>query len=398
MIKTVAYVVRSFPEPSETFIAEEAASLFHAGIKPCIIHLHDAKSAVLQPAAQTLLDKAPRLKVQQASLFTLLAHLFLWATVAPLRTFSTLCKAFGHRNRWCYFQSLQPAWWCKAHGVDFLHAHFADVNFQYAACMSEWSGIPFGVTTHGYDLRDDPLGITNATELYRQADAVVTISEFNRRYMVQRYALPESRITVIHCGIDIKRFAFHPRAAPFAGAPLRLLNVGRLAPQKGQDVLLHAMARLRQKGIRFKLDIVGGGELEPALRSLAAELQLGDCVTFHGEQPEQFVRQLHERADIFVLSSRSEGLPVACIEALAMGTTCIATRITGIPELINSGVNGLLVEADDAVGLAAAIEMVQADPQMAQHLRLNGRATVLAKFDRRRCTQQLIDLWSSRLV
>jgi colanic acid/amylovoran biosynthesis glycosyltransferase len=393
MIETVAYVIRSFPEPSETFIAEEALSLFHAGVQPCVIHLHDAKSAVLQPAAQALQDSAPRLRVHQASSVAILEYLLRWATVAPFRTFRTLCKAFRHPNRWCYFQALRPAWWCKEHGVDFMHAHFADVNFQYTACMSEWSGIPFGVTTHRYDILEEPLGFEIARELYQCADAVVTISKFNKEYMVQRYGDLDSKIKIIHCGIDTGRFSFLPRQPQLSGKPLRLLNVGRLAQMKGQDVLLRAMALLKQRGMHLHLDIVGGGELEQELMSLAIKLQVDDCLTFHGVQPEQFVRQLHERADLFVLPSRSEGLPVACIEALAMGTTCIATRITGIPELIESGVNGLLVEAEDADGLAEAIGKLQADPQMAQQMRLNGRATVLAEFDRSRCTQQLIDLW-----
>lgn len=396
MLKTVAYVIRSFPEPSETFIAEEAASLIQAGIQPCIIHLRDGNATVVHPAAQTLLQKAPRLLVPAASAFSTIKNLCRWMTVAPIRTLRTLGQALRHPKRWCYFQALGPAWWSRQQGVQFLHAHFADVNFQYAACISAWSGIPFGVTTHGYDLREDPLGHTGASELYRQADAVVTISEYNRRHMVQRYDLPEARISVVHCGIDLERFSFLARSAPLAAAPLRLLNVGRLAPEKGQDLLLYALARLRQQGLQLHLDIVGGGDLEQALKTLAAELDLADCVSFHGVQPEQVVRQLHQRADVFVLPSRAEGLPVACIEAMAMGTVSIASRITGVPELIEHGVSGLLVEAGDAVALAEAIAALQADPAMAQRLRLSGRATVLAGFDRAKCTQQLIGIWNQQ--
>lgn len=394
MLKTVAYLIRSFPEPSETFIAEEALSLWSAGVRPFIIHLQDGDATVLHPAAQALLDKALRLRIRATPAAAMLANLARWMSVAPIRTLRTLSKALRHPSRWCYFQSLGPAWWCRQQGVDFLHAHFADVNFQYAACISAWSGIPFGVTTHGYDLREEPLGHQGAGELYRQADAVVTISEYNRRHMLQRYELPEAKVSVVHCGIDLERFAFLERSAPPAAAPLRLLNVGRLAPEKGQDLLLHALARLRQQGLPLHLDMVGGGELEQALKALAAELGLADCVSFHGVQPEQVVRQLHQRADVFVLPSRAEGLPVACIEAMAMGTVSIASRITGIPELIEHGVSGLLVEAGDVEGLAAAIAALQADPAMAQRLRLGGRATVLAGFDRRQCTQQLVGIWS----
>lgn len=397
MLKTVAYVIRSFPEPSETFIAEEAASLIPTGIKPCIIHLQRGNTAFVHPAARTLLEQAPCLLVPEVGALSAFTSLCRWMTVAPIRTLRTLANALRHPQRWCYFQALAPAWWSRQQGVQFLHAHFADVNLQYAACISAWSGIPFGVTTHGYDLREEPLGLEGASDLYRRADAVVTISAYNRHFMVNRYGLPEATISVVHCGIDIERFAFLARSAPPAGAPLRLLNVGRLVPEKGQDLLLHALARLRQQGLQLHLDMVGGGELEQALKALAVELNLGDCVSFHGVQPEQVVRQLHQRADVFVLPSRAEGLPVACIEAMAMGTVSIASRITGIPELIEHGVSGLLVEAGDVLDLAAAIALLQADPVMAQRLRLSGRATVLAGFDRAKCTQQLIGIWSQQI-
>lgn len=390
----VCYVVRSFPEPSETFISEEAASLISAGVRPCIVHLQDGNVAVVHPCAQTLLDHAPRLRIKSAGLASMLGYIALWLLTAPLRTLCILGKAARHPARWCYLQALAPAWWCRWHKVNFLHAHFADVNFQYAAAMSEWSGIPFGVTCHGYDLRDDPLGRETASALFKKADVVVTISDFNKRYMVQRYGLLDADIDVVHCGVDLDRFAFQPRQPPLASEPLRLLNVGRLVPEKGQDILLRALSLVRERGISFRLDIIGGGELNNELLGLAEVLKIDDSVVFHGAQSERFVRELHLQADLFVLPSRTEGLPVACIEALAMGTPTIATRVNGIPELIEHDVSGLLVDPEDVAGLADAICRFAAEPHLGQQMRQNGRAAVLAGFDRQRCTQQLISIWS----
>jgi len=398
MLKTIAYVIRSFPEPSETFIADEAVSLLNEGLQPCIIHLYDGNAKVLHPAAQTLLENAPRLKVQLARPPAILSSLVRWLMVSPVRTIRTLKKALRAPDRWCYFQALEPAWWCRQQGVDLLHAHFADVNFQYAARISEWSSIPFSVTTHGYDLREDPLGKDEVSALYQQAFAVVTISEFNRQYMEQKYGLPRSRIEVVHCGINLERFKYFPRLTPTPNKPYQLLNVGRLAPQKGQDVLLRTMALLIHRGIDVHLNIVGAGELELQLKSLADELGLAKCVSFLGAKNEQEIRALHQCSDVFVLPSRAEGLPVACMEALAAGTTCVATRINGIPELIEDGVNGLLVEAEDAAGLAEAIGKLQADPELAQRLRLGGRKTVQSEFDRILCTKQLISIWNQENI
>lgn len=394
MPKSVAYVIKAFPEPSETFIAEEAASLITADVLPCMLHLQDASSSILHPSAQALIANGLRFRMKQTKTPSFILYLALWSLIAPRRTFRILCKAWQHSSRWCYFQALAPSWWCRQHKVDFLHAHFADVNFQYAAAMSDWSGIPFGVTTHRYDILEDPLGIEIANDLYRMASVVVTISEFNRRFMMRKYELPESRITVVHCGIDLDRFAFQPRIKRQKSEPLRLLNVGRLVHVKGQDILLRALAVVRSRGIRFHLDIVGAGDLLQDLLTLAKKLKIDDCVIFHGAKPEQFVRGLHLRAHVFVLPSRSEGLPVVCIEALAMGTPTIATRINGIPELIEDGKTGLLIEPEDVNGLADSICLLEADQQLAQKLQFNGREAVVAGFDRKKCTQQLIALWA----
>lgn len=397
MLRTVAYVIRSFPEPSETFIAEEAASLLLIGIQPCILHLNEGNRTVVHPSAKILLERAKQLHIKTSNISTILASLSLWMLASPVRTIRTLIKAARHPNRWCYLQALSPAWWCRQHKVDFMHAHFADVNFQYAEAMSEWNGIPFGVTTHRYDILNDPIDPNTASKLYKKADVVVTISEFNRRYMIDKFGLLSTSISIVHCGIDVKRFAFANRQPRMRTEHLRLLNVGRLVSEKGQDILLRALARVHNLGIRYQLDIVGGGALKKDLLALCVDLGISEHVVFHDAQPEQFIRHLHEIAHVFVLPSRSEGLPVACIEALAIGTPTIATRINGIPELIEDGINGLLVEPEDVQGLADAICKIEAHPELAEKLRIHGRKTVLAGFDRNICTQELVSQWAASL-
>jgi colanic acid/amylovoran biosynthesis glycosyltransferase len=393
-IRVVAYVLRSYPEPSETFISEEAASLLDHGITPCILHILEGTSAVRHPTNQALLEHAPVRRVGKSTRREVLSALARWLVARPIGTLLTLGRALRHPNRWCYFQALSPAWWCRRQRVEFLHAHFADTNFQYAAAMSDWSGIPFGVTTHGYDLRETPLGLDVTADLLKRASVIVTVSRFNLRLMAERYRLAASDVQVIHCGIDVQRFAYRPDRPRLGDQPFRLLNVGRLVPEKAQDVLLRALALVRDRGVRFQLDMVGGGPLEESLRALARELKLEQNVVFHGTQPESLVRQLHGDAQAFILSSRSEGLPVACIEALAMGTPTIATRITGIPELIEDGVSGILVPPDDAAALSDAICRLLSTPDAAKVMQERGRATVLAKFDRGQCTKRLVDLWT----
>ncbi|UCV17313.1 glycosyltransferase family 4 protein [Ferribacterium limneticum] len=395
MIKTVAYVLRSFPEPSETFIADEAVSLLACDIKVCILHLFAGNKSIIHPSAQTLLEKAQVRLIEPVSMLVMLAFLVRWSVVSPVRTLRTLLMVIRHPARWCYFQALAPAWWCQQKKIDFLHAHYADINFQYAAAMSAWSGIPYGVTTHRYDIFENPLGIDQASKLFNQANAVVTISEYNRKYMCDTYGLATNDIVIVHCGIDLDRFAYTEHAPLKTHQVIRLLNVGRLYPEKGQDVLLHALAEVEKRGILFQLDIIGGGPMLEELQALSRKLGIEKRVHFHGAQPEAFVRNMHAESHVFVLPSRSEGLPVACMEALALGTPTIATRITGIPELIIDGVSGLLVEPENVNDLANAFCRIHDNPSLLEQFRAAGREAVTCEFDRRECTHQLIDLWSN---
>lgn len=391
----VAYVLGSFPEPSETFVADEALSVAQQGLQVCFMSARQGSHSVVQPSARALLDSSGHAfhHLGQASRGSLIAALFWLLLRNPGRTLKTMGAAVRSPHRWCYLQALVAARWCQRLGVEFLHAHFADTQLLYAYAISAWSRIPYGVTTHRYDILDDPLDPALAGELLRNAAAVVTISEFNRRHMVAKYGLSKADIQVVHCGVDLTRFAFVEHKPVVGRAPMRLLNVGRLVEVKGHDVLLHALARVRNRGVPFMLDVIGGGPLHEPLLALTCALGLEAQVRFHGARDESFVRQRLVAADVFVLPSRSEGLPVACIEALATGTPVIATRIFGIPELIEDGVTGLLVDADDADSLADAICRAWSEPKALARGRIAGRRKVEAEFERTACTRQLIEVW-----
>lgn len=396
--RTVAYVITSFPQPSETFIAEEILSLFSQNIQPCILYEYEGNFSKVHPSAQALLDKAKLLRLGTTSKFKAIASLGRLALRAPLRTLRTLLVSLKCQNRWHYIQALPVAEWCLHQNVEFLHAHFADANFIYAAAISAWSGIPYGVTTHRYDILNDPIDMSTAISLFKGAAVVITISEFNRRFMVQKYGLPISKIHIVHCGIDLNRFEFLERKPRQTGQPLRILNVGRLVTEKAQDILLKAMSTLKAREVPFTLEIIGGGPLQGELIQMAENLNLVDAVTFHGVQTEEFVRERLGAADLFVLSSRSEGLPVVVMEALAVGTPTIATRIFGIPEIIEDKISGLLVPPDDPDALADAIFAVNTNPTLLRSIPDAGRRKVEASFERGVCTSHLIGLWAGAII
>jgi colanic acid/amylovoran biosynthesis glycosyltransferase len=392
--RSLCYVLRSFPEPSETFIADEANSVAAQGVRVSVVHLHAGNSSVVHPSSQQLLEQGCVFHTRRPGRWRSAASLGKLLLQQPWQTLFGLGKALRSPHRWLYFSTLPAAAWCRSRGVDFFHAHFADVNLQAAQALSHWLGRPFGVTTHRYDILDDPIEPGLAGTLFRDSSLVVTISRWNVNQMAGKYALPAEGLRIVHCGVDLGAFAFKERSFTDEG-PFRLLNVGRLMPVKAQAVLLHAVAQVRAQGIACQLDIIGGGPLEGDLRQLALALGLTDCVTLHGAQAQPFVRACLQQAHAFVLSSTSEGLPVACIEAAAIGTPLIATRITGLPELIDDGISGLLVEPSDAHALAQAIAWAathrSALPAMAAH----ARTKVESEFDRTACTRQLLALMDS---
>ena len=390
---SVAYVLLSFPLPSETFIAEEILSLYHINIQPHILYLKEGDRFKVHPSAQTLLDKTPLMQLGDTSRLQAMGALLQLLVNSPLRVLGTFAQAMKHPQRWRYTQVLPAAVWCLRNGVQFLHAHFADENFVSASIISAWTGIPYGVTTHHYDVLKDPINKDKATELFHKAALVVTISEYKRRLMAEKYNLSQSRMHVVHCGIDLERFAFIDRQQYQVEQPFRLLNVARMVPDKAQDVLLKAVKLVKKQGVPIVLEIIGDGPQKNALKNLAEDLNILDCVIFHGIQTEAFVKERHAIADMFVLSSHSEGIPVACIEALALGTPAIASRISGIPELIEDEVSGWLVPADDPQLLADAIHKAYVDPAKRQTIAVAGRRVVEKEFERNACTNQLVQLW-----
>lgn len=388
----ICYVLNYFPQPSETFIADEALSVRDCGARSFVLYLSDGDASVIHPSAGELIDSG----VTRKTVFTNRVNaLRSWGWILTRRPRSALIgmvRAIFAADRWRYFQALGDAEWCLKNDINYLHAHFADTNFIYAGVISTWTGIPYGVTTHRYDLFEDPVPLDRVSECLDRANLVVTISNYNRKFMAEKYGLLSDRVKVIHCGVDTERFHFTgcKKTAKTEDLPLSILNVGRLVAVKGQDILLKALALVRNRGIKFELSVIGGGPLLDELTQLAQRLGIVDCVRFLGVQPQNKVIAELEMADLFVLPSLSEGLPVACMETMAIGTPIIATRISGIPELIDDGVSGLLVDPGDAEQLANAICWVHANRSRLPGVVLAGRKKIEAEFDRKVCSSQLV--------
>ncbi|HEX4936323.1 MAG TPA: glycosyltransferase family 4 protein, partial [Gemmatimonadaceae bacterium] len=298
-----------------------------------------------------------------------------------------------------FWRAVDVAMTMQALGVNHVHAPWSNVNAFVLLLASRLLGVSCSVHARAHDLHRDDSAFA-LREKFLAAHFVVT----NTRYNVEgiRALLPPARHDKVHLvrnGLDVERYgavpasAPPPAEAPRGSAPYRLLCVARLIEPKGLDVLLEACAILRDRGIAFACDIVGGPE-EPLytgylarLRVLHHRLQLQSHVRFAGALPHSAVVRHYQRADLFVLpcvvaaNGSRDITPNALIEAMAMRLPVIATTITAIPEIVANGTSGVLVPPGDAGALADAIERLLADEALRRRLGEEARRTVERTFD-----------------
>jgi glycosyltransferase involved in cell wall biosynthesis len=212
---------------------------------------------------------------------------------------------------------------------------------------------------------------------------VVTVSDFNLEYLCRTYGHAARRVRRLYNGLDLERFPFRePR-----DRPARIVAVGRLVEKKGFAILLEAAALLAARGVTFGVELIGTGELEQRLRQRVQELGVGACVHLLGPRPQaEMVGALAEAcafAAPCVIGSDGdrEGLPTTLLEAMALGTPCVSTDVTGIPEVLHHGETGLLVPQNDPVALADALQRLLTDGPLRLQLARRARSQIEREFD-----------------
>ncbi|MBV9790941.1 MAG: glycosyltransferase, partial [Chloroflexi bacterium] len=265
---------------------------------------------------------------------------------------------------------------------DQLHAHFIDRAATVALVASRLLRVPYSVTAHANDIYVSPVLLP---EKLGAASSVITCTGYNQAHLVKLGAGSfEDKVSCIYHGLDLHHY--QPREAERSGKPL-LLSVGQLKEKKGLNYLIDACQRLRQRGYTFECRVVGAGPLRSQLETQIREAGLTDVVRLCGALPHaEVIEQLRE-ASVFVLpcvlgtNGDRDGIPNALLEAMAMQLPVVSTPISGIPEVVADGVNGLLVQPADAEALASALARLLDDAALRCELGLQGRQTVVEQFD-----------------
>jgi glycosyltransferase involved in cell wall biosynthesis len=284
-------------------------------------------------------------------------------------------------------------------GITHAHAHFGTMPTRVTAVAAGLAGIPFSFTAHAVDLFSDDVDLDVLLDLARRAHHVVTVSRFNERFLRQLPGGADLPVHLVHNGLELARFPYSdpgPR-----GEVLRVAAVGRLVEKKGFPLLIDAAARLVSDGVRIEVRLAGGGPLHQELLGLVRSLGLEQDVALLGPRTQGEVVDLLRWADVFVApcivarDGNADGLPTVLLEAMATGVPCIASDVTGIPEIIHAGgddgrATGILTRAgstDDLVDAIAhcAVSDLTGTARAARHL-------IETHFDSRRQARLLLAL------
>ncbi len=391
----VGFVVKRYPRYSETFIVNEILAHEAAGLDievfsllpPNDTHFQDSISRVRAPVTYLTTDA-----LKAAALWRLLQEQVACGAIA----WDDLEAARGDEARELY-SALLLARLVRQRRITHLHAHFATSATSVARTAARFARVPYTFTAHAKDIFHDDVRHDDLKRKLTDAAATVTVSDFNVTHLSHTFgAAATSRVTRIYNGMDLGRLLF---ASPVQRAPV-IITAGRLVEKKGFNDLVDACAVLARQGVAFVCQIIGTGDLEISLSDQIARLNLNDRVHLLGPRPQREVFELIQRAAVFAApcvvgaDNNMDGLPTVLLESMALGTPCVSTDVTGIPEVVIDEETGLLVPQHAPEALADACRRLLDDAALRVRLARRARQLIEDEFDVARNTARLRDVFA----
>ncbi len=395
----VAYLVNQYPQPSQSFIRREIAAIEADGHTVSRFTLRRFDGKLADPRDEAERGKTTAVLGRGAA--GLAADVNKIALTRPGRFARAAAMAwkasrFAASRRHAYSIYLAEA--CSLVrmldncGATHVHAHFGTNSTEVARLCHLLGGPPFSFTCHGPEEFDNPVGLDLGGKV-RHSKFAVAISSFGRSQLWRWTDFGDwDKVEVVHCGVDDK-FLSDDAPPPIDENSRSFTCVGRLAEQKGQLMLVRAAKLLRDRGIDFRVDLVGEGPLRGPLEQEIAAGELQRHVILHGLAGGDEVRQHMLDCRATLLPSFAEGLPVVLMESLALARPCVATTVAGMPELATAD-NSLLVPPGDPERLAGAMEQILATPvKRLRQMGDDGRAAVRQRHDATLEAAKLVQLF-----
>jgi len=397
----IAYIMSRFPKLTETFILYEMLALEKLGIQVEIYPLLRERQPAIHPEAQRLVERAHFLPFLSLPILRAQWHFLRRRPVDYFKLWWEVVSGnWGSAKFFLGALAIFPKAVCFAdemlgQGITHVHAHFATHPAVAALIVHRLTGILFSFTAHGSDLHVDRRMLKQKVEA---AAFARTISAYNKEVMVKECGEGlREKIHVIHCGVEPTVFSA-AREREGTG-PFQIVCVASFEEVKGHKYVIEACRLLRERGVDFDCHLVGDGPMRRAIRAQIAEAGLQSQVHVHGERSRPAVVKMLAEADVAALASvptrrgKREGIPVVLMEAMASGLPVVATAITGIPELVDSGISGLLVPPGDPTALADALQALGRDPELREKMGRAGREKVVREFNLQVSVQQLLNLF-----
>jgi colanic acid/amylovoran biosynthesis glycosyltransferase len=384
-MKKIAYILES---PIGSWIRYEIEALRKIDISPLVCPVNVMAEGSLLHSFRT---------ARSIYLFSIFKTIIL----SPLKTLKLFSEWKNEVGKRMLLRAIYLAYEFRKRRIGHVHAHFAAGAGSMAYLIKEISGIQYSITVHAYDIFK---GIINQKALHQklvEASKIRCISQYNKDFILQAFPdLGNEKLSVIHCGVDVERYS--PSADKHLEFP-RIVSVANLVEKKGLIYLLKACKILKERQMQFTCAIIGNGEKRQELQRFVETNGLKDIVSLPGMYPNEKVSEALKNSSVFVLpciianDGDRDGVPVTLMEAMASGIPVISTHVSGIPELIESGVNGALVAPKNERELADLVEETLLSKELSIKLSAKGREKVIEHFNVEKISLELRAFFESMM-